>query len=95
MLKIVASAPLKPDCKAQFLDLARPLIEASRAEDGNVSYDLTESMSDPNTVAFIEFWKDEDAIKFHNATPHFTATVPQFEAFFAAPMSVTIYRDLL
>lgn len=94
MLKIVASAPVKPECKAQFIETARPLIAASRAEEGNISYDLHESITDPNTMAFIELWKDQAAIDFHNATEHFTTICPKFADFFAGPMSVTIYREV-
>jgi quinol monooxygenase YgiN len=94
MLKIVASASIKPECKAQFIETARPLIEASRAEEGNISYALHESITDPNTMAFIEVWKDQDAIDLHNKTEHFTTICPKFADFFASPMSGTIYREV-
>lgn len=95
MIQIVAKARLKPGCKQEFIRLAGPLVEGSRAEAGNVSYHLHESLEDADTVAFIEVWKDQAAIDFHNQTPHFTTICPQFDALCDGPMDVTHYTILL
>jgi quinol monooxygenase YgiN len=77
MIKIVAKLPVKPEYIDAFKETAAPLIEASRAEEGNVFYTLNVSKSDPNCLTFIECWKDQAAIDLHNATPHFTGIFPK------------------
>ena len=91
MIKIVAKVKVKPECKQNFIELAGPLVAGSQAEEGNLGYNLHESMEDPYTLAFIELWRDQAAIDFHNQTPHFTSICPQFDALSAGPMEVTHY----
>ena len=91
MIQIVAKAKVKPECKDKFIELAKILVPASQAEEGNVAYNLHESTEDPYTMAFIEIWKDQAAIDFHNNTAHFTTICPQFAELFETPMEVTHY----
>ena len=71
MITIVALFDLKPECKDAFLRLAAECLEGSRAEEGNVDYNLYVSKNDPNRYFFIEVWKDEEAVEKHNASAHF------------------------
>ena len=64
----------------EFKETARELVLKSRAEEGNVCYTLNQSCADENTFAFIECWKDEAAIRFHNGTEHFTGILPKLAA---------------
>ncbi len=77
MIKIVAKNYVKPEYVQAFKDMAKELIEKSRAEEGNIFYTLNVSKNDPNTLVFIENWKDQAAIDFHNKTEHFTSIVPK------------------
>lgn len=91
MIKLVAKARLKPECVDKFKELAMPLVEASVKEEGCISYQLCQDVNHPHTLTFVEEWADEAAIAFHNATPHFTSTVPQFGALLAEPMELDTY----
>ncbi len=77
MIKIVAKNYVKPEYVQEFKDTAKELIEKSRAEEGNIFYTLNVSKKDPNTLVFIENWKDQAAVDFHNKTDHFTNIVPK------------------
>ena len=77
MIKIFAKMLVKEECIDKFIELAKELVEKSRAEEGNVFYSINQSVENNCIFAFIECWKDQAAIDFHNATPHFTGTVPQ------------------
>ena len=71
MITIVALFETKPECAEEFKKLAEPCIEASRKEEGNVSYGFYSGKEDGNKYVFIEVWKNEDAILTHNASEHF------------------------
>ena len=77
MIKIVAKNYVKPECSEAFRETAKELIEKSCAEEGNIFYTLNVSKKDPNTFVFIEAWKDQAAIDFHNNSEHFTSIVPK------------------
>ena len=49
----------------------RKLVEGSRAESGNVAYELLEDSDDANHLFFLETWASDEALQNHNQTPHF------------------------
>ncbi len=77
MIKIVAKMLVKADQVEEFKAIAKELVEKSRAEEGNIFYSLNVSTTNPRLLAFIECWKDQEAIDIHNATEHFTGILPK------------------
>lgn len=94
MIKIVAKNYVKPECVQAFKDAAKELIEKSRAEEGNIFYTLNVSRNDPNTLVFIEAWKDQAAIEFHNKTEHFTSAVPKLGAMCSGRGDVELFDEI-
>ena len=78
MITIVAKSIIKPGKKEDFKVLTEMLIRESRKEKGCISYNLYEDINHPNTLIFIEEWRNEEAIKLHNESKHFTGIVPKF-----------------
>ena len=72
MYKIVARLSVKKDKIEEFKETAKELIQKSSAEEGNVFYTLNQDTQDEQKFAFIECWKDEEAMKIHGASEHFT-----------------------
>lgn len=94
IITIVAKCFVKEPNTNEFLELALDLVKASRAEDGNVSYDLYRDTKNPLQFTFIEGWKDQNAIDLHNASKHFTEFGKKASQFFSAPLDVALYRKL-
>jgi quinol monooxygenase YgiN len=53
--------------------LAVPLIEATRQEDGCISYDLYRKITEPDVLVFVETWKSRAAVDAHFIEPHLKA----------------------
>ena len=70
-LKIVAIIILKPEYKDEVLKALHNVVDATRKEEGNVSYDLHQSTSESLSYTILEVWKSEEAIAIHNASTHF------------------------
>ena len=94
MITIVAKCSVKPSATDEFLELALPLVHASRAETGNVSYDLFRDLKIPSLFTFIECWKDQEAIDLHNVSEHFIEFGEKASPFFSAPLDIGLYRKL-
>ena len=94
MIKIVAKNYVKPECVQAFKDTAKELIEKSRAEEGNIFYTLNVSVNDPNTLVFIENWKDQAAIESHNKSEHFTGIVPKLGQFCTREGEVELFVEI-
>lgn len=73
MKKIVLIARLK--VKADKIDetkaAALAIVEASRAEEGCINYDIHQSIEDETVFFWHETWKNKAAIDEHFATPFF------------------------
>lgn len=74
-MKIVAKVKVNPGAREEVLASLVKCAKASREEEGNVYYDLAENVKDPNELVVLEEWKSQEAIDFHNSTPHFKELV--------------------
>lgn len=94
MIKIVADNYVAKENKEAFLALAKPLIKASQAEAGNISYGLYEDIKDETHLTFIEEWKDDSAIASHNGSTHFTQTFPELLKLCVKQGNVNLYKEV-
>lgn len=92
MMIIHAHLQVKPDQQQAFLDECKILVQASREEAGNISYDLMKSTEQDGHFTMVEVWKDPEAIAAHNTSEHFTAFGQKAPAFMAAPMKLDVFR---
>lgn len=96
MIKIIARNTVLEGKKEEFISIVKELVEKSRAEEGNISYDLWEDINNTNVFTFIEEWKDRAAVDEHNASEHFTRIVPQIRQLTAGEGSeVRLYTQIL
>lgn len=69
-LQVVATIPAKPEAADQVREALKVLVEATRAEEGCLAYDLFESASTPGTFVTVERWTGSAALDAHMGTPH-------------------------
>ncbi len=94
MLKVVAKLTVKKDKIEKFKKTAEDLINKSNAEAENIFYTLNQNVEDEQKFAFIECWKDRDALKAHEATEHFTKTFPVLGGMTEGSEPVEIYNEV-
>ncbi|MEA2847747.1 MAG: hypothetical protein QOG78_3028 [Rhodospirillaceae bacterium] len=93
MLVVLAEARFDPKDTEQVRAVARPMIEASRAEPGCGGYDYAFDLLEPDLMRVRELWRDEQALKDHFATPHMAAFLNDLRAL--RPKTVTVkYYEL-
>ncbi|MDW4128782.1 putative quinol monooxygenase [Staphylococcus saprophyticus] len=70
---ITINAIMKVDAaqRNNYLALIEPLKRASNQEAGALYYEHFENTDEPNTFAFIERYKDGQALEAHNQSEHF------------------------
>lgn len=91
MILIHATMTIDSSKEALFLTEMATLLEASRAEQGNISYDLTKVTGKENEFKMIEVWEDMTAVSEHNTSAHFTAFVEKAKEFLIAPLQASVY----
>ena len=77
MIVVYAKSNIKEENAEKFLELAEKLVEETRKETGNISYELIRDLEDRTTFAFLEKWENPEFLDAHMKTPHFTSIIPQ------------------
>ncbi|MVP00663.1 putative quinol monooxygenase [Paenibacillus lutrae] len=91
MIIIHAHLQVKPEQEQAFLEEMKNLLPLTRAEEGNISYDLMKDTEKEHHYTMVELWKDVEATASHNTSAHFTAFVQKAPAFMAAPMDLKVF----
>ncbi|MFC3676751.1 putative quinol monooxygenase [Ferrovibrio xuzhouensis] len=72
-VKIVAVLTAKPDQAVALRALLDGMLASSRAEPGNLRYDLWQDQADPARFVLDELYRDAAAVAAHRETAHFRA----------------------
>ncbi|MCR0983814.1 putative quinol monooxygenase [Roseomonas populi] len=70
-VKIMAILAARAGKAAELRALLDGMIAASRAESGNLRYDLWQDQANPARFVLDELYVDGEAVAAHRATPHF------------------------
>ncbi|MEV7591753.1 putative quinol monooxygenase [Streptomyces sp. NPDC089922] len=74
MIFIVVKFPVKPEYVDSWPALVAPFTEATRAEPGNLWFEWSRSLEDPDTYVLVEAFQD-DAAEAHVTSEHFRAAL--------------------
>lgn len=72
-LRIVATVIVKKEFREELIPVFQTVVDESRKEDGNISYELLCDVKDPLKFIIWEVWKSQAAIDLHNSSGHFKA----------------------
>lgn len=95
MIIIHANLQIQPEQEQTFLEETKILLAATRAEEGNISYELKKSTEQDYHYTMVEVWKDLEATTIHNTSEHFKAFVQKAPTFMAAPMDLKVFNGEL
>ena len=70
MIVVRATARMKSDKRDEAIAVARKMQEATRSEDGNISYTFAADLEDDAVFHLFEEWKTQEDLDTHFATPH-------------------------
>ena len=70
MIYITVKLPVRPEKADAFLDEAAGYTSATRAEEGNVFFEWSRSLDEPNTFVLLEAFRDAEAGAAHVEGQH-------------------------
>ncbi|MEG3631456.1 putative quinol monooxygenase [Streptomyces poriticola] len=73
MIFIAVRFTVRPERAEDWLSLVRPFTEATRAEPGNLFFDWSRDVDDPNRFTLLEAFADDAAGAAHVQSEHFRA----------------------
>ncbi|MFJ2619947.1 putative quinol monooxygenase [Glutamicibacter sp. NPDC087344] len=71
MYFIVVKYQVKPEFTDSFMDRVAEFTQATRAEEGNLWFDWSISVENPNEFVLVEGFRDDEAASAHVNGPHF------------------------
>ena len=77
MIKVVAKSVVKKGKLEKYKEIVDELIDKTRNEEKNISYELYQDIDNPQIMTFIEEWKDQAGLDKHMNSEHFVKIVPQ------------------
>lgn len=83
MIFIVVKFTVRPDLSAEWLSRVNHFTQATRAEPGNLWFDWSVSVDEPNQFVLVEAFADHAAAGAHVGSDHFRAAMTMM-----APMLV-------
>lgn len=79
----IAHFRAKPGSEQALEDALMACVAPTRAEKGNVNYDLHRGQNNPAVFVIYEGWKSRDALEAHFQTPHFQTLMATVEGLVA------------
>jgi quinol monooxygenase YgiN len=89
---ITAYLDIKIDKVDKFLADVQEVIDKSKAEEGNASYNLFADLKEKNKFVFVEEWKGQAAVDTHFATEHFKKFNTLMDEVAASPAKIKIFE---
>jgi len=89
---LVARLKVKEDAIEQAKEAALSITEESRAEEGNINYDIHQAIDDPTVFVWHETWTSKAAIDDHFETDFFKDFFAKVSAVAAEPPQITITK---
>ena len=93
-LNVVAIAETSPERAEELKKVCLDLIEPTRKEDGCISYDLYQDVTNPGKFTFIENWQSNEHLDAHLKTPHFVVAANSFGKIVTKELSVILLNKL-
>lgn len=80
MIRLNVFIQVEDSKKEELVSLAKELVAASVKDQGCIAYDLFQSETRADVLMICETWTDEEALKAHEQSAHFTTLVPRMQA---------------
>jgi len=94
MIKVVAKFEVESDKVDEFKQIASELIDKTRLEEGNISYELYQNNKNEQILTFIEEWKNQKALEAHMETNHLKTVLPKFQKISTTEPEINTYTKV-
>lgn len=79
MIRLNVFIQVEESKKSELVSVAKELVAASVKDQGCIAYDLFQSETCADVLMICETWTDEEALKAHEQSAHFTTLVPRMQ----------------
>ena len=91
----VAQFKAKEGKDGELLEALHSLIPSTRAEEGNIRYELNQAIDDPSIITFIETFASQEALDFHRNAPYIRKFFDTVAPHLVETVVATFYKEIL
>jgi quinol monooxygenase YgiN len=93
MIIVLAKAiPKDDDAKIKIIEFSKELISNSKAEEGNVDYNLYENTNE-NSLMFVEQWESVEILQKHMQTDHFISFGQNISDLLSCELEINLFNS--
>lgn len=90
---IIARLQVIEGKESELLSLTLPLIEGTRAEEGNLTYTMYQNPHNASEFIFYEEYKDDNAINVHGNSAYFQAFAQGVKPLLVKDMDIQVFQS--
>ncbi|NOY67993.1 MAG: antibiotic biosynthesis monooxygenase [Deltaproteobacteria bacterium] len=94
MIAVIAKVPIQAEKKEIAMDAVKTLMAEVAKEEGTLYYTLNIDEKNPDTIVFMERYRDMDALTAHSSTPHFKQFMEQAMTFAAGAPEINVLNEI-
>jgi quinol monooxygenase YgiN len=94
MIAVIAKVPVQPAKKEEALTAVKELMRHVAKEENTLHYTLNIDKNQPDTLVFIERYKDMDALTAHSSTPHFEQFMKKAMSFASGQPEIQVLKEI-
>ena len=91
MIVIAGKVAVRPERRDEAVRAALAMAEATRKEDGCITYQFSSDLADRNLIFIFEEWESDEALALHFQTEHMQVFRKQLPGLLAGPSTVKRY----
>jgi quinol monooxygenase YgiN len=93
VIYVIATTPVKPECREEFIAGHKTCIVETLKEKGCLSYEGHVSVNDPNLYVVVERWETREDLNAHSRAPHIKVWREYSTPLRASPTVIEIISD--
>lgn len=94
MIAVIAKVPVQPAKKEEALSAVKELMRQVAQEESTLYYTLNIDKNQPDTLVFIERYKDMAALTVHSSTPHFQEFMKKAMTFSSGQPEIQVLKEI-
>ena len=94
MISVIAKLPIQDGKVDEAISAIKELMTLVAGEEGTLSYTLNRDPGNPNTLVFMERYKDKTALTAHGSTPYFKAFFGKSRSLLAGKPEITVMEEI-
>ena len=92
MIVVIGYITIDPSKRDEVVAGISTLVEATRAEEGNIDYRYSDDLFVENRINITEEWQDQAAVDLHMGTPHMADFLTIMGTSLGGPVEITSYE---